>query len=71
MKLTTKVRYAVTAILEMASKKSDHPVALAEISAKQNIPVNYLEQIFAKLKKVNLVKSLKGPKGGYILLWLN
>jgi Rrf2 family iron-sulfur cluster assembly transcriptional regulator len=51
MQLTTKGRYAVMAILEIASQMSDMPVTLAEISAKQNIPVNYLEQIFAKLKK--------------------
>jgi Rrf2 family iron-sulfur cluster assembly transcriptional regulator len=67
MQLTTKGRYAVMAILEIASQMSDIPVTLAEISAKQNIPVNYLEQIFAKLKKANIVRSAKGPKGGYII----
>ncbi|BFD45456.1 MAG: Fe-S cluster assembly transcriptional regulator IscR [Rickettsia endosymbiont of Sergentomyia squamirostris] len=67
MQLTTKGRYAVMAILEIASQMSDIPVTLAEISAKQNVPVNYLEQIFAKLKKANIVRSAKGPKGGYII----
>ncbi|MFY9590116.1 Rrf2 family transcriptional regulator [Rickettsia endosymbiont of Halotydeus destructor] len=67
MMLTTKGRYAVMAILDMASRLTDKPITLAEISLKQNIPVSYLEQIFAKLKKANLVKSIKGPKGGYIL----
>lgn len=67
MKLTTKARYAVTAILEMASRTFDTPTTLAEISEQQNIPVNYLEQIFARLKRANLVKAIKGPKGGYII----
>ncbi|MFP3017750.1 MAG: Rrf2 family transcriptional regulator [Candidatus Tisiphia sp.] len=67
MQLTTKGRYAVMAILEIASQMSDIPVTLAEISAKQNIPVNYLEQICAKLKKANIVRSAKGSKGGYII----
>ncbi|MCC8398493.1 MAG: Rrf2 family transcriptional regulator [Rickettsia endosymbiont of Labidopullus appendiculatus] len=67
MQLTTKGRYAVMAILEIASQMSDMPVTLAEISAKQHIPVNYLEQIFAKLKKANIVRSMKGPKGGYVI----
>lgn len=53
MMLTTKGRYAVMAILEMASRSTDKPITLAEISSKQNISVNYLEQIFAKLKKAN------------------
>ncbi|MDR0296609.1 MAG: Rrf2 family transcriptional regulator [Rickettsia sp.] len=67
MQLTTKGRYAVMAILEIASQMSDIPVTLAEISAKQHIPVNYLEQIFTKLKKANIVRSTKGPKGGYVI----
>ncbi len=67
MQLTTKGRYAVMAILEIASQMSNMPVTLAEISAKQHIQVNYLEQIFAKLKKANIVRSAKGRKGGYII----
>lgn len=67
MQLTTKARYAVMAILEMASKVANHPITLADISQHQHIPINYLEQIFAKLRRANLVKSVKGPKGGYII----
>ncbi len=55
------------AILEMASQMTDRPVTLAAISQHQHIPVNYLEQIFAKLRRANLVKSVKGSKGGYVL----
>ncbi len=66
--LTTKGRYAVMAILELAAARhSGKPVSLYEISNKQNITVNYLEQIFAKLKKANLVTSVKGPSGGYMI----
>jgi len=68
MMLTTKGRYAVMAILEMASNISSEPITLSEISIKQNISVNYLEQIFSKLKKANLVKAIRGAKGGYILV---
>lgn len=68
MMLTTKGRYAVMAILEMASNISSEPITLNEISTKQNISVNYLEQIFSKLKKANLVKAIRGSKGGYILV---
>lgn len=67
MQLTTRARYAVMALLEMASKISQQPITLSEISLQQQIPVRYLEQIFAKLKKANLVKSVKGPNGGYII----
>lgn len=67
MQLTTKARYAVMALLEMASQMPKQPITLAEISLHQQIPVSYLEQIFAKLKKANLVKSVKGPKGGYVI----
>ena len=67
MQLTTKGRYAVMAILEIASRQTSSPITLSEISAKQNIPVNYLEQIFAQLKKAQVVRSVKGPKGGYVI----
>jgi Rrf2 family iron-sulfur cluster assembly transcriptional regulator len=67
MRLTTKGRYAVMAILEIASHASNQPITLSEISVRQNIPVNYLEQIFASLRKANIVRSFKGPKGGYII----
>ncbi|XVN41692.1 MAG: Rrf2 family transcriptional regulator [Rickettsia endosymbiont of Argas persicus] len=68
MMLTTKGRYAVMAILEMASSVGNEPITLSEISIKQNISINYLEQIFSKLKKANLVKAIRGTKGGYILV---
>lgn len=67
MMLTTKSRYAVMAILEVASSGSTQPMRLSDISEKQTIPLNYLEQIFLKLKKANIVKSVKGPGGGYCL----
>jgi Rrf2 family iron-sulfur cluster assembly transcriptional regulator len=65
--LTTKGRYAVMAMIEVASADADLPLKLANISIKQDIPQNYLEQIFQKLKKAGLVKSVKGPGGGYML----
>ena len=67
MMLTTKSRYAVMAIVEVVSSQSTRPIKLADISNKQTIPLNYLEQIFLKLKKANIVKSVKGPGGGYCL----
>ncbi len=67
MMLTTKSRYAVMAILEVASNEPMQPMKLSEISQRQTIPLNYLEQIFLKLKKANIVKSIKGPGGGYYL----
>ena len=67
MKLTTKGRYAVMAMADMASFKDKGPVSLTDISLRQNISLAYLEQIFIKLKSKNLVKSVRGAKGGYIL----
>lgn len=67
MMLTTKGRYAVMAILEIASLSNLKPVKLQEVSERQDIPLNYLEQIFARLKKAQLVSSVKGPGGGYII----
>ncbi len=67
MMLTTKGRYAVMAILEIASKPEEKPVTLAGIASRQNIPLNYLEQIFIMLRKAGIVKSVKGPGGGYII----
>ena len=67
MMLTKKSRYAVMAVIEVASNNSNLPMKLADISNNQNIPLNYLEQIFLKLKKANIVSSVKGPGGGYIL----
>jgi Rrf2 family transcriptional regulator, iron-sulfur cluster assembly transcription factor len=67
MILTTKARYAVMAIIEISSQKTNKPLSLNEIARSQNISLSYLEQIFTHLKKNNIVKSVKGPGGGYIL----
>ncbi|MDG1436680.1 MAG: Rrf2 family transcriptional regulator [Rickettsiaceae bacterium] len=67
MMLTTKSRYAVMAIIEVASQNALVPMKLADISVNQGIPLSYLEQIFLKLKKADLVIAIKGPGGGYYL----
>ena len=67
MKLTTKGRYAVMAMADLATYSSNKPVSLSEISKRQNISLAYLEQLFIQLKENNLVKSIRGVKGGYIL----
>ena len=65
MKLTTKGRYAVTAMLDLALHAQDGPVSLAEISTRQEISLSYLEQLFSRLRKQDLVASTRGPGGGY------
>ena len=67
MKLTSKGRYAVMAMADLALFKDNGPVSLSDISLRQNISLPYLEQIFIKLKVNNLVKSTRGAKGGYVL----
>lgn len=67
MRLTTKARYAVTAMLDIALTEDNRPVTLADISERQEISISYLEQIFSKLRKNGLVNSVKGPGGGYKL----
>ena len=67
MRLTTKGRYAVTAMLDLALHANQGPVSLADISARQEISLSYLEQLFAKLRRNDLVKSVRGPGGGYRL----
>ncbi len=67
MKLTTKGRYAVTAMLDLALHAQESPVPLADISQRQGISLSYLEQLFAKLRKKGLVDSARGPGGGYRL----
>jgi Rrf2 family iron-sulfur cluster assembly transcriptional regulator len=67
MKLTTKGRYAVTAMLDLALHTDVGPVSLAEISSRQEISLSYLEQLFARLRRRNLVVSIRGPGGGYRL----
>ena len=67
MRLTTKGRYAVTAMLDLAIHKGQGPVALADISERQGISLSYLEQLFSRLRRNNLVSSVRGPGGGYLL----
>ena len=67
MKLTTKGRYAVMAMADLASYSKDKPVSLSEIAIRQNISLAYLEQLFIRLKDKKLVKSVRGVHGGYIL----
>ena len=67
MKLTSKGRYAVTAMLDVALHTGVGPVALADISQRQEISLSYLEQLFARLRKNGLVSSVRGPGGGYLL----
>lgn len=67
MRLTTKGRYAVTAMLDLALDYEQGPISLADISERQGISLSYLEQLFTKLRKSELVKSTRGPGGGYSL----
>ncbi|MGF1870296.1 Fe-S cluster assembly transcriptional regulator IscR [Photobacterium indicum] len=67
MRLTSKGRYAVTAMLDVALHSQDGPVPLADISERQGISLSYLEQLFSRLRKAGLVASVRGPGGGYRL----
>ena len=67
MRLTTKGRYAVTAMLDLALHKNQAPVSLSDISSRQAISLSYLEQLFSKLRRCELVSSVRGPGGGYEL----
>jgi Rrf2 family iron-sulfur cluster assembly transcriptional regulator len=67
MRLTTKGRYAVTAMLDLALHANAGPISLADISSRQKISLSYLEQLFAKLRRGELVASVRGPGGGYLL----
>ncbi len=67
MRLTTKGRYAVTAMLDLAIHHKDGPITLADISKRQGISLSYLEQLFSRLRKNGLVDSSRGPGGGYRL----
>ena len=67
MKLNTRGRYAVMALADMAKFDNQNPISLRDVSLRQNISLVYLEQIFSKLKKNNIVKSIRGANGGYIL----
>lgn len=67
MRLTTKGRFAVTAMMDLALRHGHGPVTLAEISTRQKISLSYLEQLFGKLRRHHLVESVRGPGGGYYL----
>ena len=67
MRLTSKGRYAVTAILDLSFHQNEGPVSLADISARQEISLSYLEQLFARLRRNKVVNSTRGPGGGYQL----
>ncbi len=67
MRLTTKGRYAVTAMLDLAMRHGEGPITLADIAQRQGISLSYLEQLFSRLLKQHLVSSVRGPGGGYTL----
>ena len=67
MRLTTKGRFAVTAMIDLAMRHEEGPVALAGISERQRISLSYLEQLFGKLRRRDLVESVRGPGGGYLV----
>lgn len=67
MRLTTKGRFAVTAMIDLAMNAQEHAVKLNAISERQQISLSYLEQLFSKLRRAGLVESVRGPGGGYIL----
>ena len=67
MRLTTKGRYAVMAVVDMAACGTNQPLSMPEIALRQNISLTYLEQIFGKLRRAKILKSVRGPKGGYML----
>ena len=67
MKLTSKGRYAVMAMADLAKNNAKKPISLTEISLRQGISLSFLEQLFLRLKKNNLVLSARGPNGGYVL----
>ena len=67
MRLSMKAQYAVRAMVDLSLHSGGRPVALREISRREDIPLNYLEQLFLRLKKGDIIKSVRGPGGGYIL----
>ncbi len=67
MRISTKGKYAITAMIELARRHKEGPVTLADISAEQGISISYLEQLFAQLRKHALVTGMRGPGGGYCL----
>ncbi len=67
MRLSTRGRYAVMAMVDLADEANDRPVTLADIATRQDISLSYLEQLFAKLRRGGIVRSVRGPGGGYRL----
>ena len=69
MRLTTKGRYGVRAVLNLAAQKQEQPISISRISKEEDLSPEFLEQIFFKLKKAGVIRSIRGPKGGFILNW--
>ena len=69
MRLTTKGRYGVRAVLNLASQNQNHPISISQISREEDLSPEFLEQIFFKLKKAGVIRSIRGPKGGFVLNW--
>ncbi|UCF97694.1 MAG: RrF2 family transcriptional regulator [Spirochaetaceae bacterium] len=69
MRLTTKGRYGVRAVLNLAAQNQNDPVSISKISQEEDLSPEFLEQIFFKLKKAGLIRSIRGPKGGFVLNW--
>jgi len=69
MRLTTKGRYGVRAVLNLASQNQKHPTSISQISKEEDLSPEFLEQIFFKLKKAGVIRSIRGPKGGFVLNW--
>lgn len=67
MRLTSKGRYALQALLDLAQQVEGTPVKSRDVAARQNLPANYLEQLFRKLRMARILKSMRGPGGGYLL----
>jgi Rrf2 family iron-sulfur cluster assembly transcriptional regulator len=69
MRLTTKGRYGVRAVLNLAEQTQNHPISISQISQAEDLSPEFLEQIFFKLKKAGIIRSIRGPKGGFVLSW--
>jgi Rrf2 family iron-sulfur cluster assembly transcriptional regulator len=69
MRLTTKGRYGVRAVLNLAAQDQDRPISISKISKEEDLSPEFLEQIFFKLKKAGVIRSIRGPKGGFVLNW--
>ena len=69
MRLTTKGRYGVRAVLNLAAQNQNHPISISQISKEEDLSPEFLEQIFFKLKKAGVIRSIRGPKGGFVLNW--